>query len=716
MFVRLKAAFSAFTNIQVAFTLGGSPVSNYITLDNTTGFIKTTVGSYQNISIGVPAFTFSSTQIDGLQLRLTGTNGGFYLDYVQLQNGIIPPNQDYDNRYVKLYVPDTTLAVKTLADSLVLNNSAPASAVTSVGPPSVPATWRVNTRDTLAGVSIVGEMNAYIQGRRGSSTPNFDWFLQSKNSGIKGLTVNTDGTVTTGNGLIFNATSRITSPTTITYFGNSTSLKNDFVNFGQPLAAGGVFIRGRTGTTSGALAKILNYDGDGNLPVLYAFTEGVVASGTANPSLKAQMDIVSVGKGVIFPRMNTAQRDGIPKRVATVTITNGGAGMIAAPTISATTTGLPARFTGTISGGVLTAITINYGGSNYTAGGSLIVDTTGTNATVLPIATYTVTTDTIPTALVIFNTDSLCYQSYNGSSWVNMREGSGGGGGSQDLQSVLTVGNSTSLPIQHTSGTNATSTYTLDDIMAVGSGNDADLINGTDRAAYISFETNGTNNKSIVEIKSVGGDVTSGSAQIKLGTEIGDTAKITISGNSANFRGITGGNDYSANYQPLDYVQKVYVDALVVPDTVVYQIYPLQSAVVGATIEQSINQDFLDSVRSVYSGTYTPSTTLITNVDGAAASKCFWIRVGNIVTITGNVFVQTGASVAISELSISLPITSTFAGTDDGTGFGHPAVSSVLSNVLIASDSSINEMRVSFNTLSALDETQLSFTFSYEIL
>lgn len=60
------------------------------------------------------------------------------------------------------------------------------------------------------------------------------------------------------------------------------------------------------------------------------------------------------------------------------------------------------------------------------------------------------------------------------------------------------------------------------------------------------------------------------------------------------------------------------------------------------------------------SGIYTPVIAGVANVGSTTISEAMWTRNGEIVTVTGNVSVNTTASGAASEVSISLPIISDF--------------------------------------------------------
>src|SRR6185369_11101538 len=71
----------------------------------------------------------------------------------------------------------------------------------------------------------------------------------------------------------------------------------------------------------------------------------------------------------------------------------------------------------------------------------------------------------------------------------------------------------------------------------------------------------------------------------------------------------------------------------------------------------------------IASGTYTPTLTNGTNVAASTARKCQWIRVGNVVLVSGQLDVDT-TSTGASELGISLPIASNLATAFDLAGSG----------------------------------------------
>jgi hypothetical protein len=114
----------------------------------------------------------------------------------------------------------------------------------------------------------------------------------------------------------------------------------------------------------------------------------------------------------------------------------------------------------------------------------------------------------------------------------------------------------------------------------------------------------------------------------------------------------------------------------------------------------------------VASGTYTPTLTTTTNCSGASAFKHKWMRVGNVVHVSGQaLFTITAANVA-GELDVSLPIATTLATYDDLMGVG---TISATGSVTVAGKITANVMQLQFNVSS--NGLQLAeYVFQYEVL
>ena len=84
----------------------------------------------------------------------------------------------------------------------------------------------------------------------------------------------------------------------------------------------------------------------------------------------------------------------------------------------------------------------------------------------------------------------------------------------------------------------------------------------------------------------------------------------------------------------------------------------------------------------IASGTYTPTMTNFANCSSATASGVWkWMRVGNVVTFSGNFSVTITANSTVTQIGVSLPIASNLAGANDLTG----AVSNLNAGTTLAS-------------------------------
>jgi hypothetical protein len=113
------------------------------------------------------------------------------------------------------------------------------------------------------------------------------------------------------------------------------------------------------------------------------------------------------------------------------------------------------------------------------------------------------------------------------------------------------------------------------------------------------------------------------------------------------------------------------------------------------------------------SGTYTPTLTNVANLDGSTAYSCQYMRVGNVVTVSGRHDVDPTTVSTLTQLGISLPIASNIGASEDCCG-----VASGLSTVepgSILGDPANNRADLFFISASAGSHAQ-SFTFTYRIL
>ena len=121
----------------------------------------------------------------------------------------------------------------------------------------------------------------------------------------------------------------------------------------------------------------------------------------------------------------------------------------------------------------------------------------------------------------------------------------------------------------------------------------------------------------------------------------------------------------------------------------------------------------LSFVKIVDSGIYTPSLTNVTNVTSSTAYSCQWMRIGNMVTVSGKVTIDPTATSA-TELGMSLPVVSNFANEEECAG---TAADNTSNNhtVKIIADSTNNRAAFVF-TPSGAASADYAFIFMYQII
>lgn len=118
----------------------------------------------------------------------------------------------------------------------------------------------------------------------------------------------------------------------------------------------------------------------------------------------------------------------------------------------------------------------------------------------------------------------------------------------------------------------------------------------------------------------------------------------------------------------------------------------------------------------VASGTYTPTLTNTTNIDASTAYTCQWIRVGNVVMVSGRVDIDPTAASAI-EMGMSLPIASDLANIYElaGTGCSDRSQGGGTPEVTFEADTTNNRAKVEGLGSSTIN-TAVVFQFMYTVL
>jgi hypothetical protein len=116
----------------------------------------------------------------------------------------------------------------------------------------------------------------------------------------------------------------------------------------------------------------------------------------------------------------------------------------------------------------------------------------------------------------------------------------------------------------------------------------------------------------------------------------------------------------------------------------------------------------------IASGTYTPTITSVANIEGTTARNFQWIRVGNVVTVSGAVNIDpiAGASTTTT-IGVSLPIASNLAGIAQLSGFGGVAASSISGAVIEDTTNDRAQYAYVATSIAILDHY---LTFTYVVL
>ena len=120
---------------------------------------------------------------------------------------------------------------------------------------------------------------------------------------------------------------------------------------------------------------------------------------------------------------------------------------------------------------------------------------------------------------------------------------------------------------------------------------------------------------------------------------------------------------------------------------------------------------------NIFSGTYTPTLTNTTNVASSTASANQYMRVGNVVTVSGVVIIDPTTAATNSVLNMSLPIASALTASRQLGGTGCSiSTTKYGDNVLaIFGDATNDRAEFRFNPTGAASETYI-FSFTYQVL
>jgi hypothetical protein len=118
---------------------------------------------------------------------------------------------------------------------------------------------------------------------------------------------------------------------------------------------------------------------------------------------------------------------------------------------------------------------------------------------------------------------------------------------------------------------------------------------------------------------------------------------------------------------------------------------------------------------NIFSGTYTPTLTNVNNVAASTAYTCQYMRVGNVVTVSGRVDIDPSAQ-QDTTLGVSLPIASNFTANENlgGTFVSQQATDAKVPGVIYA-DSTNDRATFYFRPTVATNQSY-TFTFTYQVI
>jgi enamine deaminase RidA (YjgF/YER057c/UK114 family) len=117
---------------------------------------------------------------------------------------------------------------------------------------------------------------------------------------------------------------------------------------------------------------------------------------------------------------------------------------------------------------------------------------------------------------------------------------------------------------------------------------------------------------------------------------------------------------------------------------------------------------------NVFSGTYTPTLTNTTNIAASTASVCQYMRVGNVVTVSGTVAIDPTAIGQIV-LGMTLPIASALtAATQCGGTFAGSGVTTINLGSIVAD--ATNDRATFDGVVADIANRTYGFTFTYQVL
>lgn len=125
--------------------------------------------------------------------------------------------------------------------------------------------------------------------------------------------------------------------------------------------------------------------------------------------------------------------------------------------------------------------------------------------------------------------------------------------------------------------------------------------------------------------------------------------------------------------------------------------------------------DGLNGAATITSGTYAPTLTIVANLDATPTPfTAQYIRVGNVITVSGKVLVNPTTTLTLTQLGISLPIASALTQQEQSSGAA--AASNINGLSAAIRGDATNDRAEMVWIASDVTDQPMYFTFTYLVL
>ena len=135
----------------------------------------------------------------------------------------------------------------------------------------------------------------------------------------------------------------------------------------------------------------------------------------------------------------------------------------------------------------------------------------------------------------------------------------------------------------------------------------------------------------------------------------------------------------------------------------------------GTAIHNNANSVSGPTNQYICSGTYTPTITNGTNISATTAYKCQWMRVGNVVTVSGRIDIDITTTLLANSLNITLPINSNFTEFTSAGGTANSAQFDQTSNISLMAQPFGSVVQFLWTGQTDTNNRAFFFTFTYLI-